>query len=57
MYPKRRPIEDLEVFEAQLANETMKEYLGQDVSTHNHEELTHEDSGQKFKYGNKCVDT
>ena len=55
--PKRRPLEDLEVFEDQLAKESMKEYSEQEVSTHDHKESTHEDSEQKFESGNKCVNT
>ena len=50
IYPKERPFEDLEVFEAQLVKENMEEYFTQEVSTH-------EDSRQSFESGSKRVDT
>ena len=43
IYPKEKTREDLVVFEAQLAKENIEEYFWQKVSTHDHEESTHED--------------
>ena len=54
---KEKTLEDLEVFEAQLAKENMEEYFGQEVSTYDHEKSTLEDSEQKFESRNEGVDT
>ena len=56
-YLKRRPLEDLELFEAQLAKENMEKYYGQEVSTYDHKESTHKDNEQRFESRNKSVDT
>ena len=53
MYSKRRPFEELELFDAQIAKGNIEVCSGQEVSTHVLEVLTHE--GSRYNSRNEVL--